>query len=197
MIAAHYLDKVEIFTETRGQVGLVGEFNNISLTVMSVGIGKTSAMAYLTELYSKNKIRRVVYYGDCITNDPSLPVSSIAYISKAYENGQCFYASENLFKYTEILIQKNNISARACTATTDDKYFVERKYSAGKESKVLDFATSAIYGFNKNDSNLEALSILSVCENIVTNEKIDEAMRQSGNHSGVLLALHTAIFKSI
>ena len=77
MIAAHYLDNVEIFTETRGQVGLMGEFNNIPLIVMSVGIGITSTMAYLTELCSKNQIKRVVYFGDCITHDSSLPVGSI------------------------------------------------------------------------------------------------------------------------
>lgn len=197
MIAAHYLDKVEIFTETRGQVGLIGEFNNIPLIVLSVGIGITSTMAYLTELCSKNEIKRVVYFGDCITDDSSLPVGSTTYISKAYETDQCFTVSENLFDYTEIIRRKNNINAQACVTTTNDNYFIEKKYVTSQESKVLDFTTSAIYKLNKNDTEMETLSILNVCENIITNERIDEAIRQSRYHSAIMLALNTLIFKTI
>jgi len=197
MIAAHYLDKVEIFTETRGQVGLMGEFNNIPLIVMSVGIGITSTMAYLTELCSKNQIKRIVYFGDCITNDSSLPVGSTTYISKAYENDECFAVSENLFKYAESIMQKNNINARACATTTNDSYFIDKKYITNQEAKVLDFATSAIYRLNNNATNREILSILNICGNVTTNERIDEAIRQSGCHSAVMLALHTLIFKAI
>ena len=98
MIAAHYLDDVKIFTETRGQVGLIGKFNTIPLTVLSVGIGVTSTMAYLTELCSKNQMKRIVYFGDCITHDTSLPVGSTTYITKAYENDRCFTMSENLMR---------------------------------------------------------------------------------------------------
>lgn len=194
MIAAHYLDNVEIFTETRGQVGLIGKFNNIPLTVLSVGIGKTSTMAYLIELCTKNQIKRIVYLGDCITDDAGLAVGSIAYISKAYESGRCFTASEKLFKYAEIVMRKNSINARSCATTTYDNYLIENKYIVTQESDVLDFTTSAIYELNRNDNDIETLSILNVCENISTNEKIDEAVRQSGCHSAVLLALHTVIF---
>lgn len=194
MIAADYLDNVEIFTETRGQVGIIGEFNKIPLIVMSVGICIASTMAYITELCSKNQIKRIVYLGDCITHDSNLPVGSITCISKAYENSQCFTVSENLFKYTEIVMRKNNINARVCITTTNDNYFIEKKYYVNQESKVLDFATSAIYKLNKDDTEMETLSILNVCENIITGERIDEAVRQSGCHSAVMLALHTTIF---
>jgi purine-nucleoside phosphorylase len=197
MIAAHYLDNVEIFTETRGQVGLMGKFNNIPLIVMSVGIGITSTMAYLTELCSKNEIKRIVYFGDCITNDSTLPVGSIAYISKAYENDQCFDVSENLFKYTEIIIRENNINAVASVTTTNDNYFVEKKYIVSQESKVLDFTTSAIYRLNKTDTDSETISILNVCGNVSTCERIDEAVRQSGCHSAIMLALNTVTFKTV
>lgn len=197
MIAAHYLDKVKIFTETRGQVGLIGEFKNIPLTVLSVGIGITSTMAYLTELCSKNQIKRIVYFGDCITHDPSIPVGSITYISKAYENNECFTVSENLFKSTEIVMRKNKFIARPCVTTTNDNYFIEKKYILQQESEVLDFTTSTIYKFNKNYINSETLSILNVCENVVTNERIDEAVRQSGCHSAIMFALQALIFKII
>lgn len=197
MIAAHYLDNVEIFTETRGQVGLTGKFNDVPIIVLSVGIGKTSTMAYLTELCSKNQLKRVVYFGDCITNDSSLPVGSIAYISKAYENNQSFAVSENLFKYTEIIMRKNDIKAQACATTTNDNYFIENKYIVSQESRVLDFTTSALYGFSKSNAGIETLSILNVVENIATSEKINEASRQSGCHSAVMLALNTAIVKLV
>jgi purine-nucleoside phosphorylase len=197
MIAAHHLDKVEIFTETRGQVGLIGEFNNIPLIVLSVGIGITSTRAYITELCLKNKVKRIIYFGDCITDDSNIPVGSTTYISKAYENNQCFTGSENLLQYAELIMQKNSIPAQACITTTDDNYFVDKKYVVSQESHVLDFATAAIYRLNKQDTDIEALSILNVCENIITNEKIEEAVRQSGCHSAIELALHTAIFKTV
>ncbi|GLC31547.1 phosphorylase family protein [Clostridium omnivorum] len=194
MIAAHYLDNVEIFTETRGQVGLMGKFNSIPLFVMSVGIGITSTMAYLTELCSKNKIERIVYFGDCVTNDYSLPVGSITYIKKAYENDKYYDVSDNLLKYVEIIMKKNNINAHACVTTTNDNYLIEKKYITSEESRLLDFTTSAIYRINKSNTKVESLSILNVCENVNTNERIDEAVRQSGCHSAIMLALHSLIF---
>jgi purine-nucleoside phosphorylase len=197
MIAAHYLDRVQIFTETRGQVGLIGEFSNIPLTVLSVGIGKNSTMAYLTELCSKNQINRIVYFGDCITEDPSIPVGSITYISKAYENEKYFTVSESLFRNAEIIMKQNSIKALPCATTTNDNYFIEKKYILQQESKVLDFTTSAIYKFNRTDTHRETLSILNVCENVVTNERIEEAVRQSGCHSAIMLALNTLIFKVV
>lgn len=194
MIAAHYLDNVEIFTETRGQVGLMGKFNNIPLFVMSVGIGITSTMAYLTELFSENEIKRIVYFGDCVTNDSSLPVSSITYIKKAYENDQCFNGTENLLKIIEAIMEKNNISAQACTTTTNEKYLIDNNYITSQESRVLDFTTSAIYRFHTNNTKVESLSILNVCENVSMNERIDEAVRQSGCHSAIMLALSTLTY---
>ena len=151
----------------------MGEFNNIPLIVMSVGIGITSTMAYLSELCSKNKIYRVVYFGDCITNDSSLPVGSTTFISKAYENDQCFAASENLFEYAGVIMRKHNINALACVTTTNDNYYIEKKYITNQESKVLDFTTSAIYRLNNNYTHMETLSMLNVCGNVNTNEKID------------------------
>lgn len=197
MIAAHYLDKVQIFTETRGQVGLMGEFNNVPLTILSVGIGITSTVAYLTELGSKKEIKRMVYFGDCITHDSSIPVGSAVYISKAYENDKCFTASENLFKAAEIIIRKNNMNALPCVTTTNDNYFIEKKYILEQESKILDFTTSAIYKLNNDNADRETLSILNVCKNVVTNERINEAVRQSGCHSAIMLALNTLIFKNV
>lgn len=197
MIAAHYLDNVKIFTELRGQVGLIGKFNNIPLIVLSVGIGMTSTMAYVTELCSKNKIKRIVYFGDCITNNSNLPVGSIVYINKAYDNDQCFYATENLLNNAEIIMKKNNIIAQTCAATTNDSYFINKKYITSHESKVLDFTTSSIYKFNKSHSQIDTLSILNVCKIVTSNERIDEAVRQSGCHSAIMLALHTLIFKNI
>jgi len=63
-------------------------------------------------------------------------------------------------------------------------FFIEKKYITSQESKVLDFATSAIYGLSKSDTDMETLSILNVCGNVTTNEKIDEAIRQSGSYRG-------------
>ena len=195
MIAAHYLDNVELFTETRGQVGLVGKFKNISLIVLSAGIGTTSTMAYITEMCSKNQIKRIVYLGDCITNDSTLPVGSATYISKAYENDQCFAVSESLYLNTEIILRANNIDAQACVTTTYDRYLIERQYRTSPESRVLDFATSALYKLGI-EANIEAISILNVCENVITHENMEEAARQSGCHSAVKLALSTAVFYS-
>jgi purine-nucleoside phosphorylase len=193
MIAAHYLDNVEIFSETRGQVGLLGKYNDTPLTVMSVGIGTTSTKAYLTELCSKSEISRIVYLGDCITNDLSLPVASTTYISKAYDNGRGYEASKGLYKAAEIIMRKNNIKAQPCITTTYDYYFIDRKYVVGKESRVLDFATSAIYKLNAKDSKIETLSILNVYKNVETNERVEEAVRQSGFQMAVKSALQTVI----
>ncbi|MGB4660526.1 MAG: hypothetical protein WBI07_15225, partial [Mobilitalea sp.] len=196
MIAAHYLDNVEIFTETRGQVGLIGKFNNVPLTVLSTGIGKTSTMAYLTELCTKNQIKRVIYIGDCVTADSNLPIGSVMYIDKAYEDGKEYDASGNLLQSAELIMRENSIKANRCETTTDDHYLIDKKYSISQESKILDFTTAAIYGLKQIYSEIEILSILNVCENRSTNETIGEAVRQSGGHFAIQMALLTAIHKN-
>ena len=195
MIAAHYLDNVELFTETRGQVGLIGKYKSIPLIVLSVGIGTTSTMAYITELCAKNQIKRIVYFGDCITNDSTLSVGSIIYISKAYENDQCYAVSENLYLNTEIILRANNNDAQSCVTTTYDRYLIERQYRTSPESKVLDFTTSELYKLGI-ESNIETISILNVCENVITHENIADAVRQSGCHTAVEAALSIAVFQS-
>ncbi|WEK53591.1 MAG: hypothetical protein P0Y55_13520 [Candidatus Cohnella colombiensis] len=196
MIAAHSLDNVEIFTETRGQVGLTGTFNKVPIIVLSAGIGKTSTMAYLTELCLKNQIKRVVYFGDCITNSPSLPIGSIMLINKAYENGKCYDASEKMLQYTKAILRETNIKVHNCVTTTDDLYLIDKKYRISQDSKVLDFTTAPIYKLNETANGLEVLSVLTVCENMSTNETIGEAARQSGNHSAIQLALQTISFRA-
>jgi len=139
-------------------------------------------------------MKRMIYFGDCITRDASLPVGSIMYINKAYENENCYYASENLLHNTEIIKSEDNIKAFQCATTTDDNYLHDKKYMINQESKVLDFTTSAIYGLNEIYGDIETLSILNVCENISTKETIGEAIRQSGLHEGIRLALRAVIF---
>lgn len=197
MIAAHYLDNVDIFTETRGQVGLKGEFNNVPIIVLSAGIGKISTMAYLTEVCMKNHIRRVIYLGDCITQEPDLPAGSITCISKAYEDEVCYHAAPGLLQCIESIGRDKGINACQCAAVTNDNYYIDKKYNIIQDSKVIDFTTSAIYRLNKLGGNMEVLSILNVCENISTNEAIGESVRQSGCHSAITLALWTLIFKGI
>jgi purine-nucleoside phosphorylase len=193
MIAAHYLDNVEIFSETRGQVGLVGKYNSIPITVMSVGIGTTSTRAYLEELCSESEITRIVYFGDCITKDLNLPVGSTVYISKAYEKEQAYEASEGLYKAFEAVMKKNNFKAQPCITITNDNYFFDKCYIQVKGSRVLDFTTSAIYKLEKESSKIKTLSILNVCKNVETNETIDESVRQSGLQLAVVSALQTLI----
>jgi Purine-nucleoside phosphorylase len=193
MIASHYLDNIEIFTETRGQVGLIGKFNSVPVVVLSTGIGKTSTAAYLSELCMENNIKRVVYLGDCITQDCNLTIGSIMYISKAYDKDKFYYASENLINHTKSLIREKNSTVYDGITTTDDKYLLHKIYNTNPEAGVLDFTTSIIYEMAKNYS-FEALSILNVCKNISTNEVIEEAIRQSGGHASVLLALEVLSF---
>lgn len=194
MIAAHSLDHVEIFTETRGQIGLIGSFNHVPIIVLSAGIGKTSTMAYLTELISKNQLKRVVYFGDCITNNPSLPIGSIMLINKAYENGKSYAASEKMLQYTEAILRETDIKVHNCATATDDHYLIDKTYRISQESKVLDFTSAPIYSLNEIYHDLEVLSVLTVCENISSNDTIGEAVRQSGNHSAILLALQILSF---
>lgn len=193
MIAAHYLDDIEIFTETRGQVGLFGKFNDVPIMVLSTGIGKMSTAAYLSELCEKNSIKRVVYLGDCITQDLQLSIGSIMYISKAYDNNKCYYASKNLLQYAQLLTKEDNRKAYDGVTTTNDNYLLDKKYNINPKSGVLDFATTEIYEMGKV-CDFETLSILNVCENISADEVIEESVRQSGGQSAVLLALKVLSF---
>lgn len=193
MIAANYLDKVEIFTENRGQIGLTGEFQTVPVTVLSVGIGKTSTLAYLLELCLKKPMKLIVYLGDCITKEPSLAVGTIVYVTKVLEEGRSFTASDKLLQRARDIMAEKRIKVYESIATTRDRYLSDKKYLIATEAKILDFTTSAIYEVKQVYSNIEVLSILNVCENISAQETLEEAVRQSGGHLSVRLALQTMV----
>lgn len=194
MIASHFLDNVNIFSELRGQVALTACYKGIPIVVLSAGIGALSTMAYLTELRNKYSIDRIVYVGDCVTSSEKLPVNSTVIAGRANrltdENNT--FPSEALLKISRKIAIKNGIAVDFCTSTTNDGYLIDKCYKVKQDSDILDYSTFDIYKLN-NPRDFESLSILTVCENVGTGEKIDEAVRQSRCNIPVLLALDVLI----
>jgi len=189
MIAAHYLDRVEIFSETRGQIGLIGDFNGIRLMVLSVGIGERSTMAYLGEICRRTRVKRVIHFGDCVTADPNLPVGTILYVSKAMDHEESFIPAQNLLHHAVKVLNENNVKAYPGVTFTEDRFLIDRKYIQNQETNILDFTAAGIYGLDKIYGDIEVLSILNVCENVSAHEVIGEAVRQSGGQTGIMSAL--------
>ncbi len=181
MIAAHYLDEVQIFSEIRGQVGLMGKFEGIPVTVISVGAGKLSTMAYLAELNRYHKLKRLIYYGDCVTDEVGLPVGSTLYVTKALEKGISYAPSDPLLSIAVNRLTLDHIKAYQGITVTEENYLIHPNYMKQSDSNILDFTTSTIYGLGERHREIEVLSVLNVCENISSHEVIQEAVRQSGN----------------
>lgn len=194
MIASHFLDNVNIFSELRGQVGITACYKGVPITVLSAGIGVLSTMAYLTELKNKYCIDRVIYIGDCVTSSEKLAINSTVIVDRsnklADENNA--FPSEALLKISRKIAVKNGVLASFCTSTTNDTYLIDKCYNVKKDSDILDYSTFNIYELN-NAPDFESLSILTVCENVTTKEKIDEAVRQSRGNIPALLALDVLI----
>lgn len=193
MIAAHYLDRVEIFSEMRGQVGLIGDFNGVRLMVLSVGIGERSTMAYLGEICRKTRVKRIVHFGDCVTADPKLPVGSILYVSKAVDHEASYLPTQNLLQHAVMVLDENNVKAYQGVTFSEDRFLIDGRYTQNPETNILDFTAAGIYGLDKIYGDLEVLSILNVCENVSAHEVIGEAIRQSGGQSVIMSALQILI----
>lgn len=181
-MAECYLKEVECFNEVRGMLGYTGIFKGKRVSMMGTGMGIPSTAIYLHELIAEYKVKRVVRAGtagalleNIDLGDMILAIgaSTDSGLNKSTFNGHDFapIASYDLLEKAVAFSRKNDFPYRVGQVLSSDIFYSD------DSSRLQPWIRHGVLGVEMETSvlytlaarfGIEALSILSVSDNIVT-----------------------------
>lgn len=193
-MAECFLEDVVCFNEVRGMLGYTGVFKGKRVSMMGTGMGIPSTAIYLHELITEYKIKKVVRAGtagamleNIELGDVILAISAStdSGINKSTFNGHDFapIASYDLLEKAVAFSNKNDFPYRVGQVLSSDTFYSDdpSRMQPWIKHKVLgvEMETSVIYTLAAR-FDIEALSILSVSDNIVTGAVATAEERERG-----------------
>ena len=172
MLVAHQLENAELIYEQGDELAYLGGYKGAPIAVASVGFEPGAAAGFLRELKGAGSIE-VLYIGGCIGTTEAQALRTVV-LAQGGSN---------------ILLSR----ARSAAQRYGIKTTVEKALPHGGEAgsgAVSDEATSALYEAAK-EKEIEALSVLTVSENIVTGEKMEEHEIRSRFYAAARLVFET------
>ena len=205
-IAETYLSDVFCYNEIRGMYGYTGYWKGHRVSVQGTGMGMPSFSIYAHELIDSFKVKRLVRVGTCGALDERLKLRDILIAQGADSDSGMNPSRFGLYQHaptaTFSLLQKAYAHAlKAKVAfkvgnvfTTDQFYDLksEEKLAHARSLGTLavDMETSELYTLARL-KNVEALTLLSVSDSILTGEQVPSKERQNTFNAMIDLALET------
>lgn len=177
MLVAHHLDQAQLLFEQRGMIGYIGSYRGIAIAIISCGFGGTAAELYAAEAAALGA-RELIYLGECVSLTQTIGIGEVVL---------ALGGSEALLTRAGRVdrgIPGVPQAVRTLTVHTDDRFWLT---SAACIQSAVDFTSAGLYRLAQT-LDLAALAILTVSENMETQTRIDDAVRQSGFHSAAALA---------
>lgn len=205
-IAQTYLTDVVQYNEIRGMYGFTGLYHGQRVSVQGTGMGMPSFSIYAQELIDSYGAKRLVRVGTCGTMSESLklkdvlivqgadsdsgmnvsrfgtyqfaPTATFPLLMRAYENAKSMgigYAVGNVFTSDQFYDMKG-----------DEKKAIAQ--SVG--TMAIDMETCELYTL-AHLKGIEALTLLTVSDSLLTGEQVAPKERQTTFDSMVDLALQT------
>jgi purine-nucleoside phosphorylase len=193
-IAETMLEGAVCFNEVRGMLGYTGKYKGNRVSVMGSGMGMPSLSIYVNELASEYHVKRLIRVGTCGALQPGLKVGDIvlamaastdSHLNKLRFKGMDFapVASFDLLLKAYQAAEKLKIPVTVGGMLASDSFYNDDpdwwKKWAEYGALVCEMETSALYTLAAK-FKLEALSILTVSDSVVTEETANSAQREKG-----------------
>lgn len=194
-IAESMLTEVHCYNEVRGMLGFTGFYEGKRVSVQGTGMGIPSTAIYLHELIHEYGVKKIIRIGTCGAIQPELELGQLilaeaAYTDSAtnlhYFNGMdsAPKATASLLKLAQDAAERLHIPALQGPVFSTDMFYTEEANRWDKWIKqgvlAVEMETSILYTLAARN-NIEALSVLSVSDNIIT-QKLTTA--QEREHAG-------------
>ncbi len=208
-IAENMLSGARLVNNVRGVCGYTGKYKDTAVTVMASGMGMPSMGIYSYELFNIFDVENIIRVGTAGATDKDIPLRSVifamgastnsAYINQFNLNGSfSAICSYKLLSSADAAAKRMGISASAANVLTSDTFYTEEKDQAEKWArmgiKCIEMETAALY-INAARAGKNALSVLTVSDNIITGEATDAMQRQTAFTQAIDIALETAIMQ--
>lgn len=203
-IAETFLEEPVCYNQIRGMLGYTGRYRGERVSVQGSGMGIPSAMIYYHELIAEYGVKRIIRTGTAGALQPGLALrdlvlalsaSTTSSINKAVFPVADFAptASAALFLRAADYARQNNIPFQAGNVLSADTFYplVANAYAGFAEYGVLcvEMETAGLYTLAARHG-VEALSILTVADSLVTEERTSPEERERSFATMAELALH-------
>lgn len=205
-IAEKMMTEVQCYNEIRGMLGFTGLYKGKRVSVQGTGIGIPSTAIYLHELILDYNVEKIIRIGTCGSLQPDLPLDQLILATAAYTDSHThllYHAdmqspttvqSAFLQRAREVAQQQAIAVIEGPVFSTDMFYNEDKHHWDGWRDRgilAIEMETSILYAMARK-YNIQALSILSVSDNIITHASQAAAYRQEASDQMMVLGMELA-----
>ncbi len=205
-IAENFLTDAICYNEVRGMYGYTGTYKGKRISVQGTGMGIPSISIYVNELITNYKAKNLIRIGSCGSMQPDIKIRDVilamsastdSHINKIRFNGMDYASTANfnlLKKAYDIALEKD-ISIKVGSVLTTDTFYHDDpnswKHWANYGILAVEMETAVLYSLAAK-FKVNALSILTVSDSLVTREETTSEERQKTFNQMVEVALELA-----
>lgn len=202
-IAETFLKDPVCYNEVRGMLGFTGTFNGRPISVQGTGMGIPSTLIYCHELINNFGVKNLIRVGSAGSYNPDVVLRDIVIAMSASStsgiNNTRFInadyaptANFDLFMRAALYARENKISIKAGNVLSSDEFYEDdpEAYKKWADFGVLcvEMETAGLYTIAAKHK-VNALSILTISDSLVTGEHLSSVDRETSFTKMVEIAL--------
>ncbi|CAL2084637.1 purine-nucleoside phosphorylase [Tenacibaculum sp. 190524A02b] len=205
-IAETFLESPVCYNNVRGMLGFTGTYKGKRISVQGTGMGVPSALIYAHELINEYGVKKLIRVGSAGSYQKEVKIRDIVIalaastnsgLNKIRFNG-ADYAPTVSFKLLQKVMQvaaQKEIVLKAGNVLSSDEFYADdfESYKKWADFGVLcvEMETAALYTIAAKNK-VEALSILTISDSLVTGERTSSEEREQTFKEMVALAIEIA-----
>jgi purine-nucleoside phosphorylase len=205
-IAETFFENPFCFNQVRGMLGYTGAYKGKKISVMGTGMGVPSISIYAHELITEYDVKNLIRVGSAGSYQKHVNVRDIVLAMAASSTsgvnelrfGGADYAPTadfGLFMKAVEAAKSKNIQLKAGNVLTSDEFYADDFESYQKWSKFgvlcVEMETAGLYTVAAKH-NVNALSILTISDSLVTGERTTSKERETTFKDMIEIALELA-----
>ena len=206
-IAETFLENPVCYNRIRGMLGYTGTYKGKRVSVQGSGMGMPSAMIYFHELINDYGVKNIIRVGSAGSYQKDVKLNDVVLAMAASTtsgmNNSRFINSDysptadfDLFIKAVNYARESNIPIKAGNVLSSDEFYSDdpEEYKLWAQYGVLcvEMETAGLYTLAAK-YNIKALTILTISDSLVTDEKLSAHDRETTFKDMVQIALAAAI----
>lgn len=205
-IAETFFENPVCFNKVRGMLGYTGTYKGKRISAMGTGMGVPSISIYTHELINEYGVKNLIRVGSAGSYQKHVEIRDIVLAMAASSNsgvnelrfGGADYAPTadfGLFQKAVEIAKSKQIALKAGNVFTSDEFYADDFESYKKWSKFgvlcVEMETAGLYTVAAKH-NVNALSILTISDSLVTGERTSSKERETTFKEMIEIALELA-----
>ena len=204
-IAEKYLEDVKLVNTVRNIYAYTGSYKGKLVTVMASGMGMPSIGIYSYELFNYYNVDNIIRIGSAGSYSEAIKVYDLILVNESYTDSsygkiqgyseESIYPSEKLNNKIMEVAQNSNKKLNVGKVYSSDVFYIDKDIDyLYNEKKCLctEMESFALF-FNALKAKKNAACLLTISNNLKTNEETTAEERQTSFDNMIELALDTAI----